>query len=147
LLLLLLLLLLLCLAVIVESTYGTQLHGPRETRERLFTETIARTVRAGGRVLLPIVAIGRAQVSCCAICRQAVGRWPDAAVTELSGDRWRWWIAWCGCLTLGMCCGLLYCQGGVSWGACWHLVSDWALGFVATQGGLVVCSNFVTHLV
>jgi hypothetical protein len=50
-------------AVIVESTYGTQLHGPRETRERLFTETIARTVRGGGRVLLPIVAIGRAQVS------------------------------------------------------------------------------------
>jgi Cft2 family RNA processing exonuclease len=49
-------------AVIVESTYGTQLHGPRETRERLFTESIARTVRAGGRVLLPIVAIGRAQV-------------------------------------------------------------------------------------
>ncbi|WIA30437.1 hypothetical protein OEZ86_000521 [Tetradesmus obliquus] len=47
--------------VIVESTYGTQLHGPRETRERLFTESISRTVRAGGRVLLPIVAIGRAQ--------------------------------------------------------------------------------------
>ncbi|KAF6258928.1 beta-lactamase-like protein [Scenedesmus sp. NREL 46B-D3] len=47
--------------VIVESTYGTQLHGPRETRERLFTESIARTVRSGGRVLLPIVAIGRAQ--------------------------------------------------------------------------------------
>lgn len=65
-------------AVIVESTYGTQLHGPRETRERLFTESISRTVRAGGRVLLPIVAIGRAQVradcssssSCsCTLCR------------------------------------------------------------------------------
>lgn len=49
-------------SVIVESTYGTQLHGPREARERLFTDRIAATVRAGGRVLLPIVAIGRAQV-------------------------------------------------------------------------------------
>ncbi|KAF8069419.1 CPSF73-I [Scenedesmus sp. PABB004] len=47
--------------VIVESTYGTQLHGPREARERLFTERVAATVRAGGRVLVPIVAIGRAQ--------------------------------------------------------------------------------------
>eukprot|EP00878_Enallax_costatus_P014244 GHUV01014899.1.p1 GENE.GHUV01014899.1~~GHUV01014899.1.p1 ORF type:complete len:393 (+),score=103.60 GHUV01014899.1:245-1423(+) len=47
--------------VIVESTYGTQLHGPRETRERLFTDRIVQTVRQGGRVLVPIVAIGRAQ--------------------------------------------------------------------------------------
>eukprot|EP00879_Flechtneria_rotunda_P030549 GHRR01033195.1.p1 GENE.GHRR01033195.1~~GHRR01033195.1.p1 ORF type:complete len:643 (+),score=196.64 GHRR01033195.1:256-2184(+) len=47
--------------VIVESTYGTQLHGPREARERLFTDRIAATVRQGGRVLVPIVAIGRAQ--------------------------------------------------------------------------------------
>ncbi len=48
--------------VIVESTYGTQNHGPREAREKYFTDRIAETVRQKGKVLVPIVAIGRAQV-------------------------------------------------------------------------------------
>lgn len=47
--------------VIVESTYGTSLHGPREVRERTFIDKVVATVKAGGRVLIPIVAIGRAQ--------------------------------------------------------------------------------------
>jgi predicted metal-dependent RNase len=48
--------------VIVESTYGTQHHGPREVRERNFLDKVVNTVKKGGRVLIPIVAIGRAQV-------------------------------------------------------------------------------------
>jgi Cft2 family RNA processing exonuclease len=52
---------LLC-AVIVESTYGVSLHGPREVRERTFIDKVVNTVKNGGRVLIPIVAIGRAQV-------------------------------------------------------------------------------------
>lgn len=66
--------------VIVESTYGTQLHGPREARERLFADRVANTVLNGGRVLVPIVAIGRAQVrplqlcvnGCCCVCLTVV---------------------------------------------------------------------------
>lgn len=39
------------------------LHGPREVRERTFIDKVVNTVKNGGRVLIPIVAIGRAQVS------------------------------------------------------------------------------------
>lgn len=49
--------------VIVESTYGTQLHRPRTARESQFLSKVTETVLRGGRVLVPIVAIGRAQVT------------------------------------------------------------------------------------
>ena len=47
--------------VIVESTYGTSRHEPRAAREERFLRLVHDTVRRGGRVLLPIVALGRAQ--------------------------------------------------------------------------------------
>lgn len=50
-----------CDIVIVESTYGVSRHPPREDRERRFLQKIHDTVAAGGRVLLPVVALGRAQ--------------------------------------------------------------------------------------
>ena len=53
-------------AVIVESTYGVSRHPPRELREADFLLKIHETLRRGGRVLLPVVALGRAQV-----CRMA----------------------------------------------------------------------------
>ena len=47
--------------VIVESTYGVSPHSPREEREIRFTEKVQTILRRGGRVLLPVVALGRAQ--------------------------------------------------------------------------------------
>jgi len=47
--------------VIVESTYGVSPHSPREEREIRFTEKVQSILRRGGRVLLPVVALGRAQ--------------------------------------------------------------------------------------
>lgn len=47
--------------LIVESTYGVQIHEPRLERERLFTSTVHNIVKAGGRCLLPVFALGRAQ--------------------------------------------------------------------------------------
>lgn len=47
--------------LIVESTYGVQIHEPRLERERLFTTTVQNIVRNGGRCLLPVFALGRAQ--------------------------------------------------------------------------------------
>jgi cleavage and polyadenylation specificity factor subunit 3 len=47
--------------VIVESTYGLQVHEARRVREARFTDHVTRTVRDGGRVLLPVFALGRAQ--------------------------------------------------------------------------------------
>jgi len=47
--------------LIVESTYGTHIHEPREERENRFTSTVAETVLRGGRCLIPVFALGRAQ--------------------------------------------------------------------------------------
>ena len=47
--------------VIVESTYGVSPHSPREERENsIYGKGAIRSCR-GGRVLLPVVALGRAQ--------------------------------------------------------------------------------------
>eukprot|EP00899_Mesostigma_viride_P015640 jgi/Mesvir1/24077/Mv10799-RA.1 len=46
---------------IIESTYGVQTHQPRRERERRFTDLVVSAVSAGGRVLIPVFALGRAQ--------------------------------------------------------------------------------------
>ena len=51
--------------MIIESTYGVSRHLPREEREQLFLQKVHNTVRRGGRVLLPVVALGRSQVWGC----------------------------------------------------------------------------------
>ena len=50
-------------AVIVESTYGVSKHLPRDQREQRFVEKVRTILMRGGRVLLPVVALGRAQVT------------------------------------------------------------------------------------
>ncbi|AET38621.1 cleavage polyadenylation factor subunit YSH1 Ecym_3113 [Eremothecium cymbalariae DBVPG len=47
--------------LIVESTFGTATHEPRVSKERKLTQLIHTTVAKGGRVLLPVFALGRAQ--------------------------------------------------------------------------------------
>lgn len=47
--------------VIVESTYGVSRHLPRREREEKFATMVHSTIAKGGRVLLPVVALGRAQ--------------------------------------------------------------------------------------
>lgn len=47
--------------LIVESTYGTHIHEPREDREARFTGIVHDTVTRGGRCLIPVFALGRAQ--------------------------------------------------------------------------------------
>ncbi|EPR79919.1 Cleavage and polyadenylation specificity factor [Spraguea lophii 42_110] len=47
--------------LISESTYGVQCHLPRVERERRFTGQIDKIVRRGGKCLLPVFALGRAQ--------------------------------------------------------------------------------------
>jgi cleavage and polyadenylation specificity factor subunit 3 len=48
-------------ALIVESTYGVQAHEPREEREKRFTQSVHDVVKQGGKCLLPVFALGRAQ--------------------------------------------------------------------------------------
>ncbi|KYQ93979.1 beta-lactamase domain-containing protein [Tieghemostelium lacteum] len=48
--------------LIIESTYGVQVHEPRLEREKRFTGSIHDIVlRKGGRCLIPVFALGRAQ--------------------------------------------------------------------------------------
>ncbi len=47
--------------LIVESTYGVQIHEPRDQREARFTAIVHEIVKRGGRCLLPVFALGRAQ--------------------------------------------------------------------------------------
>jgi len=48
-------------AFIVESTYGGRLHANRAVQERKLVETVAEVTGAGGKVLIPAFALGRAQ--------------------------------------------------------------------------------------
>ncbi|CBY37756.1 unnamed protein product [Oikopleura dioica] len=47
--------------LIMESTYGTHLHEKREEREHRFTSVIHDIINRGGRCLIPVFALGRAQ--------------------------------------------------------------------------------------
>ncbi|AFN83894.1 putative beta-lactamase fold-containing exonuclease [Encephalitozoon romaleae SJ-2008] len=47
--------------LITESTYGVQCHLPRAEREGRFTSIVQNVVQRGGRCLLPVFALGRAQ--------------------------------------------------------------------------------------
>ena len=47
--------------LIVESTYGIHIHEKREDREARFTSTVHEIVARGGRCLIPVFALGRAQ--------------------------------------------------------------------------------------
>lgn len=49
-------------AVIVEATYGVSRHQPRQEREEQFCQCVRDVLLRDGRVLLPCVALGRAQV-------------------------------------------------------------------------------------
>jgi KH/beta-lactamase-domain protein len=47
--------------LIMEATYGATIQQRRENAERKLIEIISRTVSQGGKVLIPVMAVGRAQ--------------------------------------------------------------------------------------
>ncbi len=47
--------------LVTETTYGNRMHADRRTAENLLVSRVAQVVEAGGRVLIPAFAIGRAQ--------------------------------------------------------------------------------------
>ena len=47
--------------LVLESTYGGRLHANRAVQERKLVETVAQVTAAGGKVLIPAFALGRAQ--------------------------------------------------------------------------------------
>ncbi|MBI3947132.1 MAG: MBL fold metallo-hydrolase [Armatimonadetes bacterium] len=47
--------------VILESTYGGRMHANRAAEERRLADAVAEVIAAGGKVLIPAFALGRAQ--------------------------------------------------------------------------------------
>ncbi|CAF0990021.1 unnamed protein product [Rotaria sp. Silwood1] len=47
--------------LVTEATYGVHVHEPREQRENRFTRLVHDIVTRGGRCLIPVFALGRAQ--------------------------------------------------------------------------------------
>ncbi|UJR34117.1 hypothetical protein I4U23_021524 [Adineta vaga] len=47
--------------LVTEATYGVHVHEPREQRENRFTRLVNDIVTRGGRCLIPVFALGRAQ--------------------------------------------------------------------------------------
>jgi cleavage and polyadenylation specificity factor subunit 3 len=50
-------------AVVVEATYGVNRHEERKEREARLVSKVRHIVDRGGRCLMPVVALGRAQVT------------------------------------------------------------------------------------
>jgi integrator complex subunit 11 len=50
--------------LISESTYGTKVRSSKKARERQLLARIAATIQRGGKVLIPVFALGRAQELC-----------------------------------------------------------------------------------
>lgn len=71
-------------AVVCESTYGARLHASRKAEEERLVEGVFETLRAGGRVLIPAFALGRAQEVLLAL-REALQR-PDAPAATVWMD-------------------------------------------------------------
>ena len=51
--------------LISESTYATTVRGPKRAREGEFVEAVVRSCARGGKVLVPVFALGRAQELMC----------------------------------------------------------------------------------
>lgn len=49
--------------LICESTYGIRVHEARFEREQRFLDSVLRIVRRWGKCLMPVFALGRAQVT------------------------------------------------------------------------------------
>lgn len=68
-------------AVLLEATYGNRLQVNRQTEEQHLVETVAGCVSDGGKVLIPVFALGRAQ-EIILILREAIhtGTMPNVPV-------------------------------------------------------------------
>ena len=50
--------------IITETTYATVVRDSKRTRERDFLKLVQDTIDQGGKVLIPVFALGRAQELC-----------------------------------------------------------------------------------
>jgi Cft2 family RNA processing exonuclease len=70
--------------LVCESTYGARLHASRRAEESRLAEAVLDVLRAGGKVLVPAFALGRAQ-EVILVLRKALAR-PDAPAAPVLVD-------------------------------------------------------------
>src|SRR6266542_793395 len=86
--------------LITESTYATTIRDSKRTRERDFLKKVHDCVTQGGKVLIPVFALGRAQELCILIetywerNNLNVPVYFSAGMTEKANDYYRLFINW-----------------------------------------------------
>lgn len=89
--------------LITESTYATTIRGSKRTREHDFLKKIHDCVRGGGKVLIPVFALGRAQELCILVeaywdrmddLRHKVPVYFSAGLTERANEYYKLFINW-----------------------------------------------------
>ncbi|KAJ3343773.1 hypothetical protein HDU93_006690 [Gonapodya sp. JEL0774] len=89
--------------LITETTYATFTRDSKRTREQAFLEACHRTVSQGGKVLIPVFALGRAQELCILVegYWERMGRelqnvpvYFSAGLTEKANDYYKMFLQW-----------------------------------------------------
>lgn len=86
--------------VITESTYATTVRDSKRCRERDFLQKVHRCVMAGGKVLIPVFAVGRAQELCILLesfwerNNLKVPIYFSAGLTERANHYYKLFISW-----------------------------------------------------
>jgi integrator complex subunit 11 len=86
--------------VITESTYATTIRDSKRSRERDLLEKVHRCVNNGGKVLIPVFALGRAQELCILLetywqrKNLTVPIYFSAGLTERANQYYRMFITW-----------------------------------------------------
>jgi len=86
--------------LITESTYATTIRDSKRARERNFLKRVHAAVERGGKVLIPVFALGRAQELCLLIdsywqrMNLAVPIYFSAGMTERATEYYKLFISW-----------------------------------------------------
>eukprot|EP00038_Savillea_parva_P003463 m.125992 g.125992 ORF g.125992 m.125992 type:complete len:703 (+) comp11180_c0_seq2:291-2399(+) len=86
--------------IITESTYATTIRDSKRCRERNFLKKVHDCVAAGGKVLIPVFALGRAQELCILLetywerNNLTVPIYFSAGLTEKANQYYKLFIAW-----------------------------------------------------
>lgn len=86
--------------IITESTYATTIRDSKRCRERNFLKKVHDCVAAGGKVLIPVFALGRAQELCILLetywerNNLTVPIYFSAGLTEKANQYYKLFISW-----------------------------------------------------
>lgn len=74
-----------CDVLVMESTYAGRDHPDRQETERRFRDKVAETVERGGKAIVPVFAVGRAQEILMALASSGFEIWLDGMARAVNG--------------------------------------------------------------